>query len=431
MPRLAKLRGRVGLDAEVDRGDGEALRPIGFHDVGGVGADLACEVGAEHRRLAAHPGEQLVGVGQRITGEHPGLHRAEAAQMAHHGAGVDARDADDLLADEFVVERAGGAPVRRARRRVAHRITCHPDLVAAALGVLMVPAGVADLRRGGHHDLAVVARVGERFLVARHAGGEHRLPERLPDRPERGAGEDAPVLEDQDRLAHADLQPAVVVRAVVGAKPGVDLGARRQPPPDGQDALMGHRLARDSPLGADRGDRVIGYPDRFGAGALQHDSFGVTGQHRLGAVAEVTDRDAVQPAGRQRAADVEALGRGDQRRADGVRQRRQRADQFRLPLRAVQPAAHHLPDQERDQHRDHRGHDQRPDQRSGVHAGLFPSRAVTLPRSSVSVTAAGNSIDSYGVLSERLASADPSTVQVASGSTTVRLAGSPISRGRP
>src|SRR5947209_8926691 len=66
-----------------------------------------------------------------------------------------------------------------------------------------------------------------------------------------------------------------------------------------------------------------------------------------------------------------------------------------------------------------------------VHAGLFPSRAVTLPRSRVAVTVAGKVIDSYGVLADRLARSGPVTVQVASGSTTVRLAGSPISRGRP
>ena len=65
-----------------------------------------------------------------------------------------------------------------------------------------------------------------------------------------------------------------------------------------------------------------------------------------------------------------------------------------------------------------------------VHAGLFPS-AVTLPRSRVAVTVAGRVIDSYGVLADRLASAGPVTVHVASGSTTVRLAGSPTSSGRP
>ena len=170
---------RVGLDAQVERGDGEPLRPIGFHDIGGVGADLARQVGTEHRRLAAHPVQQLVGVGQRVSGEHPGLHRTAAAQVPHHGAGVDARDADDALPDEFVVERAGGPPVRRPRRRVAHGVAGDPDLVAAALGVLVVPAGVADLRRGGDHDLAVIAGIGQGLLVAGHAGGEHRLAERL------------------------------------------------------------------------------------------------------------------------------------------------------------------------------------------------------------------------------------------------------------
>ncbi|CKU71417.1 Uncharacterised protein [Mycobacterium tuberculosis] len=62
---------------------------------------------------------------------------------------------------------------------------------------------------------------------------------------------------------------------------------------------------------------------------------------------------------------------------------------------------------------------------------LFPSRAVTFPRSRVAVTVAGRLIDSNGVLADRLARSAPVTVQVASGSTTVRLAGSPTSSGRP
>src|SRR6478609_4449988 len=192
---------RVGLDAEVDGGDVEALRPIGFHDVGGRGADLAREVGAEHRWLAADPGQQFVnGRVRLISTEHAGLHGAEAAQVSHNGAGVDARDPNDPLADEFILERAGGAPVGGARRRVAHSVAGHPDLFATAFGVLVVPPGVADLRRRGHHDLSVVARVGEGFLVARHAGGEHGLAQRLPDGSERRAREDAAVLEHQHRL---------------------------------------------------------------------------------------------------------------------------------------------------------------------------------------------------------------------------------------
>ena len=213
--------------------------------------------------------QQLVRVGQRVSGEHAGLHRAEAAQVPHHRAGVDARDADDALPDEFVLERAGGAPVRRPRRRVAHRVAGDPDLVAAALGVLVVPAGVADLRRRGHHDLPVVAGVGERLLVAGHAGGEHRLAERLPDGAERGAGEDPAVLEHQHAPCSTSrrllLQPLRVHRARSSPRNPVSISV-----PDGSR----HRMARMPSwvsalpamprLGADRGDRVVGYPDRTG-----------------------------------------------------------------------------------------------------------------------------------------------------------------------
>src|SRR5690242_16824594 len=59
----------------------------------------------------------------------------------------------------------------------------------------------------------------------------------------------APVLARRRHRCSCDLQPAVVVRAIVGAKPCVDFGARRQPPPNGQDAFVGHRLARDALLG--------------------------------------------------------------------------------------------------------------------------------------------------------------------------------------
>ena len=198
----------VGLDAEIDRGDSEPLRPFGFHDVGVRGADLAGEVGAQHRLLAAHPVHQLVGVGQRRTGEHAGLHRATAAQVAHHGAGVDAGDPDDALADQFVFQRAGGPPVRGARRGIAHRVAGDPDLVAAAFAVLPVPPGVADLRGGGHHDLAVIAGVGESLLVPGHAGGKDGLAQRLADRTERRPGEHRPLRAVTRGYARSSLRSA-------------------------------------------------------------------------------------------------------------------------------------------------------------------------------------------------------------------------------
>src|SRR6185295_20317712 len=57
--------------------------------------------------------------------------------------------------------------------------------------------GVADVRGGHHDDLAVVRRVGERLLVAGHAGVEHRLAEGLPHGPVGAAAEGAAVLQDE------------------------------------------------------------------------------------------------------------------------------------------------------------------------------------------------------------------------------------------
>ena len=108
-----------------------------------------------------------------------------------------------LLADQFVFQCSGGPPVRDPRRGIAHRVAGHPDLVAAAFAVLTVPPGVADLRGGGHHDLAVIARVGQRLLVPGHAGGKDCLAQGLADRAERRPGEGPAVLEDQHRLHSA------------------------------------------------------------------------------------------------------------------------------------------------------------------------------------------------------------------------------------
>src|SRR6185295_4069825 len=57
--------------------------------------------------------------------------------------------------------------------------------------------GVADVRGGHHDDLAVVRRVGERLLVAGHAGVEHRHAEGLPHGPVGAAAEGAAVLQDE------------------------------------------------------------------------------------------------------------------------------------------------------------------------------------------------------------------------------------------
>src|ERR1700744_463999 len=175
-------------------------RAFGFHHVSVVGADLAGQIGTQHRLLTTHPFDQLLGRRERRTGEHAGLHRAAAAQMAYQRAGVDVGDADDLLADQLALQCSGGPPVRDPRRGIANHIAGHPDLVATALAVLTVPPGVADLRGGGHHDLPVIARVGQRLLIPGHTGGKDCLSQGLADRAERRPGEGATVIENQHRL---------------------------------------------------------------------------------------------------------------------------------------------------------------------------------------------------------------------------------------
>lgn len=59
---------------------------------------------------------------------------------------------------------------RRGRRSL------NPDL--ARFGVLAVDAGVPDVRRSLHHELAGVGGIGDGLLVTGHAGGEDRFAER-------------------------------------------------------------------------------------------------------------------------------------------------------------------------------------------------------------------------------------------------------------
>src|ERR1700756_5630259 len=77
------------------------------------------------------------------------------------------------------------------------------------------------------------------------------------------------------------LEPRGVFVAVVCAEPGVDLDARGQPPPDGQDPDAGHDLTRDAAFHADGRDRLPRHPKRFGANAFQQNPLGIAGQHGL------------------------------------------------------------------------------------------------------------------------------------------------------
>ncbi len=132
-----------------------------------------------------------------VDAGHADPHRAALAQVPGQRPGVHAADADDALGREPLTEVAGRAPVGRAAGRVADHVAGDPDPVG--LVILGVDAGVADLRRGLHHDLPVVGRVGQRLLIAGHAGGEHGLTERLAGRAVGLTDERPPVLEHEDR----------------------------------------------------------------------------------------------------------------------------------------------------------------------------------------------------------------------------------------
>ena len=210
------------LDAEVDSRNCEASLPYSGNDVLLLGAHLVGEIGTEHLRAALHPGQQLVDR-ERCgrTAEDADAHGTTLTQVAGQRAGVDVADAHDPLLAQVVVESALRPPVGRDTRGIAHDVPGDPD--AAALGVVIVDAVVADVRSGLDHDLSVVRRVRERLLVTRHPGGEHCLAERLPHRAVGATAEDAAVLEHQ----HGRLdggQAAHAVTSVATMSPSSTVG---------------------------------------------------------------------------------------------------------------------------------------------------------------------------------------------------------------
>src|SRR5690606_25926730 len=173
-------------------------------DVGLLGGDLPGEGRAGHLRGLAHEVDEHpeAGVaqrhrpgGQRRTGEDARAHDTAVAQPTGERAGVDVADADHALVAQLVLELAHRAPARRAPGGFADDQTGDPHPVG--LGVLVVDAGVADVRGGHRDDLPVVGGVGDRLLVAGHRGGE----DDLPDGPSLGsvgtAREDVAVLPDE------------------------------------------------------------------------------------------------------------------------------------------------------------------------------------------------------------------------------------------
>ena len=128
-----------GLDAEIDRGDGEQ-RFLAFEfttrldGIGFFGADFVVEAHPLHLRsgldLVKHglDGTQLaIGVKQSITGENTCTHHACGTQVAYKLASVDSADANDVIGFQIVIEAAGGTPIAHIRAGIAHNITGNPD----------------------------------------------------------------------------------------------------------------------------------------------------------------------------------------------------------------------------------------------------------------------------------------------------------------
>jgi len=208
------LRGH-GLDAEIDGDHGEARLPDRGNDVWLRGRDIAGEVGPGHGGARLHLREEVgrcsLGIG---AAEDPHAHRTALAQVPGECTGVDAADADDPLLDEVVLQASGRTPVRRDPRGIPDDVARHPD--ARGLAVLVVHAGVADVR--GRHDdhLASVRRIGQGLLVAAHSRGEDGLTEGRADGTVGVSMHGAAILEDEDGGHWGALQVGGGHRTPVG-----------------------------------------------------------------------------------------------------------------------------------------------------------------------------------------------------------------------
>src|ERR1019366_334578 len=128
-----------------------------------------------------------------------GPHRTALAQVPGERPGAADRDAGDPLRPQLVAQAPHGPPARRDPGGLPDDVAAYPD--PAGLGVVIVDAGVANVRGSHRDDLAAVGRVGESLLVSGHAGVEDQLAEGLAGRAVAGAVERQAVFEHQHRRA--------------------------------------------------------------------------------------------------------------------------------------------------------------------------------------------------------------------------------------
>src|SRR4051812_41887095 len=185
------------LDAGVDGHDARAV-VVGAEELRLARGDLARQVEADHRLLALDELARLA-LAHR-AGEDAAAHGAAVAQVPHERARVHAGEAGHAAVGEPVQPPALGARRVLAVDRRAHD---HPARVdGVGLHGLAADPVVADVRVGEDDDLAAVAGVGDRLLVARHRGVEDDLAGHRTAGRAGVAVEAAAVLEQHEPRAH-------------------------------------------------------------------------------------------------------------------------------------------------------------------------------------------------------------------------------------
>ena len=179
-----------GLDAEVNCDHTESRFTVWRHDVGVFGTHLVSEMSAHHRGLSLDAFQQRRCAGFHAGDAHP--HRASLSDVAGEGARINLAHADDALRAQLELEVSAGPPARGDPSRVAYHVTSDPN--PAGFAVLVVPTGIADVRRRRYHHLAVVAGISQGLLITGHAGCEDCLTKGFTDSAKGPSVEGATVL---------------------------------------------------------------------------------------------------------------------------------------------------------------------------------------------------------------------------------------------
>ncbi len=220
----------VVLDAEVVGHDGDVRRGQRFPPRPGLGVrgvvldqlegrallvglvpgeclgmrDFAHVIDADQPRPRARARHGVVVV-EAGFGAQKSLHRPRHAQPLRQRPGVDALDARNAVLHQILREAQIGAPVAHDGRQLAHH---EPgDMGLPRLHVDAVDPVIPDVRVGHRHDLPLVGRVGEDFLVAGHRGVEADLAARGSAGAEGLAVEYRPVFEGKNGAHRSQKRP--------------------------------------------------------------------------------------------------------------------------------------------------------------------------------------------------------------------------------